>query len=90
MAHTESTALADVSALRDQLDLVDAEIRALVERRRDLSREVQRTRMLTGGTRTDFTREMRVISPYTESFGRQGTAIAMALLEICRGASASR
>ncbi|MFE3515074.1 chorismate mutase [Streptomyces sp. NPDC059166] len=88
MAHTEAAALADVSTLRDRIDLVDTEIRALMERRRELSREIQRTRMAEGGTRTDFTREMRVISPYSESYGRQGTAVAMALLEICRGESA--
>ncbi|WP_217208210.1 chorismate mutase [Streptomyces sp. AC550_RSS872] len=87
MAAKESTTLADVSALRAELDLVDAEIRALMERRRDLSGEVQRSRMLSGGTRTDLTREMRVISPYADQFGRPGTAVAMALLEICRGAS---
>ncbi|OUD00376.1 chorismate mutase [Streptomyces swartbergensis] len=88
MSQTESTALADVSALRADLDLVDAEIRALVGRRRELSREIQRIRQASGGTRTDLTREMRVISPYTEAYGRQGTAIAMALLEICRGTGA--
>ncbi len=89
MSQTESTALADVSALRADLDLVDAEIRALVGRRRELSREIQRIRQASGGTRTDLTREMRVISPYTEAYGRQGTAIAMALLEICRGTGAA-
>ncbi|MFD5163214.1 chorismate mutase [Streptomyces hawaiiensis] len=88
MPQTESTALADVSALRADLDLVDAEIRALVGRRRELSREIQRIRQAAGGTHTDLTREMRVISPYTEAYGRQGTAIAMALLEICRGTGA--
>jgi chorismate mutase len=89
VSHTESTALADVSALRADLDLLDAEIRALVGRRRELSREIQRIRQASGGTRTDLTREMRVISPYTEAYGRQGTAIAMALLEICRGPRAA-
>ncbi|MFJ1736827.1 chorismate mutase [Streptomyces sp. NPDC088254] len=89
MPQTRSTALADVSALRADLDVVDAEIRALVERRRELSREIQRIRQAAGGTRTDLTREMRVISPYTEAYGRQGTAIAMALLEICRGTGAT-
>ncbi|MFJ9743406.1 chorismate mutase [Streptomyces sp. NPDC101166] len=89
MPQTRSTALADVSALRTDIDLLDAEIRALVERRRELSREIQRIRQAAGGTRTDLTREMRVISPYTEAHGRQGTAIAMALLEICRGTGAT-
>lgn len=89
MQRTESTAPADVSALRADLDVVDAEIRALVERRRELSREIQRIRQSAGGTRTDLAREMSVISPYAEVYGRQGTAIAMALLEICRGTGAA-
>ncbi|MFE7096473.1 chorismate mutase [Streptomyces erythrochromogenes] len=87
MAHAEPAALADVAALRADLNVVDAEIRALLERRRTLSGEVQRARLSCGGTRTDFAREMHVIAPYTEAYGRQGTAIAMAVLEICRGAS---
>ncbi|MFI9118407.1 chorismate mutase [Streptomyces bikiniensis] len=82
---TEPTAAAEVTALRARLDVVDAEVRALVARRLELSREIQRVRQSAGGARTDLTREMRVISPYTEAYGRQGTAIAMALLEICRG-----
>src|SRR5690606_26030172 len=85
MQQTESTAPADVSALRADLDVVDAEIRALVERRRELSREIQRIRQSAGGTRTDLARVISVISPYAEAYGRQGTANAMALLEICRG-----
>ncbi|CAL9434062.1 chorismate mutase [Streptomyces sp. enrichment culture] len=89
MPQTESTALADMSALRADLDRVDAEIRALVGRRRELSRAIQSIRLTSGGTRTDLAREMRVISPYTEAYGRQGTAIAMALLEICRGTGAA-
>ncbi|WP_405449351.1 chorismate mutase [Streptomyces erythrochromogenes] len=87
MAHAEPAVLADVASLRADLNVVDAEIRALLERRRALSREVQRTRLASGGTRTDLSREMHVIAPYTEAYGRQGTAIAMAVLEICRGAS---
>ncbi|MET9348814.1 chorismate mutase [Streptomyces termitum] len=84
---TEPTAAERVTDLRARLDLVDAEIRALAGRRLELSREIQRVRQAAGGTRTDLAREMRVISPYTEAYGRQGTAIAMALLEICRGTS---
>ncbi|MFH8972843.1 chorismate mutase [Streptomyces sp. NPDC017890] len=78
-----------VDELRADLDRVDAEIRALFERRRELSQAVQRTRIAGGGPRTDLTREMRVISPYADAYGRQGTAIAMALLEICRGTSSA-
>ncbi|GHA72356.1 chorismate mutase [Streptomyces termitum] len=84
---TEPTTAERVTDLRARLDLVDAEIRTLAGRRLELSREIQRVRQAAGGTRTDLAREMRVISPYTEAYGRQGTAIAMALLEICRGTS---
>ncbi|MFJ1593070.1 chorismate mutase [Kitasatospora albolonga] len=75
----------DVTVLRADIDLVDAEIRALVARRGELSRAIQRARIAGGGRRTDLARETRVITPYTQSFGRPGTAIALALLEICRG-----
>ncbi|WP_433342179.1 chorismate mutase [Streptomyces sp. CA-253872] len=81
----ETTAMV-IAGLREHIDHVDAEIRALIARRRSLSRQVQRARIAGGGRRTDFSREMRVTSPYTEAFGRQGTTIALALLEIGRGA----
>jgi chorismate mutase len=86
LAQQEATA-SSVSELRSGIDQVDAEIRALFERRRDLSHAVQRARMAEGGSRTDTGREMEVIKGYADGFGRQGTAISLALLEICRGAS---
>ncbi|MFE2290358.1 chorismate mutase [Streptomyces sp. NPDC059452] len=81
----EETVTSDVAVLRSDIDLVDAELRALVARRGELSRAIQRARIAEGGRRTDLARETRVIAPYTEAFGRPGTAIALALLELCRG-----
>ncbi|MCX4819033.1 chorismate mutase [Streptomyces sp. NBC_01142] len=78
-----------VGELRSGIDQVDAEIRALFERRRELSHAVQRARMAEGGSRTDTGREMKVIKGYADGFGRQGTTISLALLEICRGVSPS-
>ena len=43
--------------------------------------------MAEGGSRTDTGREMQIIKSYADGFGRQGTAISLALLEICRGSS---
>ncbi|MEV6399604.1 chorismate mutase [Streptomyces sp. NPDC051907] len=82
-------AAATVEDLRLDIDGVDAQIRALFERRRELSHAVQRARMAEGGSRTDTGREMKVIKGYADGFGRQGTAISLALLELCRGASPS-
>ncbi|MFI1398421.1 chorismate mutase [Streptomyces sp. NPDC020681] len=76
-----------VTELRSGIDQLDAQIRALFERRRELSHAVQRARMTEGGSRTDTGREMQVIKGYADDFGRQGTAISLALLEICRGVS---
>ena len=80
---------ANVSELRSGIDRIDAEIRALFERRRELSHAVQRARMAEGGSRTDTGREMQIIKSYADGFGRQGTAISLALLEICRGSSSA-
>ncbi|MQY15220.1 Intracellular chorismate mutase [Streptomyces sp. RB5] len=84
----EEEAVSDVTTLRAGIDLIDVEIRALIERRRELSAGVQRARLAAGGTRTDLSREGRIISSYADAYGRQGTAIAMALLETCRGTAA--
>ncbi|WP_331447475.1 chorismate mutase [Streptomyces xanthochromogenes] len=82
-AVTEAT----ITTLRSSIDVLDAEILTLLDRRRELSEGVQRARMSTGGRRTEFNRENVIIKRYADRFGRPGAAIAMTVLEICRGST---
>ncbi|WP_078966802.1 chorismate mutase [Streptomyces sp. WM6378] len=81
----KATTEAAIADLRSSIDVLDAEILALLERRRELSEAVQEVRIAAGGRRTEFSRENVIIKRYADRFGRPGGAIAMKLLEICRG-----
>ena len=70
---------------RDRIDAVDAQIVELIQRRIEVSRQIQAARLADGGRRVDLRRETEIISRYTVGLGRPGTTIAMALLELGRG-----
>lgn len=70
---------------RERIDALDAQIAALVQRRIDVSRQIQAARIADGGRRVDLRRETEIIARYSATLGRPGTAIAMALLELGRG-----
>ncbi|MFE3183153.1 chorismate mutase [Streptomyces violascens] len=81
----KATTEAAIAELRSSIDVLDAEILGLLERRRELSEAVQKVRIAAGGRRTEFSRENVIIKRYADRFGRSGGAIAMKILEICRG-----
>jgi chorismate mutase len=70
---------------RERIDEVDAQIVELVQRRIEISRQIQAARLADGGRRVDLRRETEIIGRYTAGLGRPGTSIAMSLLELCRG-----
>jgi chorismate mutase len=70
---------------RERIDAVDAQIVELVQRRIEISRQIQAARLADGGRRVDLRRETEIIGRYTSGLGRPGTSIAMSLLELCRG-----
>jgi len=74
----------DVDDLRREIDRLDAEILAAVKRRTEVSQEIGRARMASGGTRLVHSREMKVIERYSE-LGPDGKDLAMLLLRLGRG-----
>jgi chorismate mutase len=74
----------DIDALRKEIDRLDAEILAAVKRRAEVSREIGKARMASGGTRLVHSREMQVIGRYSE-LGPEGKDLAMLLLRLGRG-----
>ncbi|RVW01279.1 chorismate mutase [Rhodococcus xishaensis] len=74
----------DIEQLRDEIDRLDAEILAAIQRRTELSRQIGEVRMLGGGPRLVHTREMRVLSRF-DDLGPEGHTLALLLLRLGRG-----
>jgi len=81
---TETAMDNDIDSLRQEIDRLDAEILAAVSRRTEVSQEIGRARMASGGTRLVHSREMKVIERYSE-LGPEGKDLAMLLLRMGRG-----
>ena len=75
---------ADIDELRQEIDRLDAEILAAVERRTEVSKTIGKARMASGGTRLVHSREMAVIERYSQ-LGPEGKDLAMLLLRMGRG-----
>ena len=80
----ETEQLIDIDELRKEIDRLDAEILAAVKRRAEVSRQIGKARMASGGTRLVHSREMQVIERYSE-LGPEGKDLAMLLLRLGRG-----
>jgi chorismate mutase len=80
----ETEQLTDIDDLRQEIDRLDAEILGAVKRRAEVSKEIGKARMASGGTRLVHSREMKVIERYSE-LGPEGKELAMLLLRLGRG-----
>ncbi|MCV7137319.1 chorismate mutase [Mycobacterium hodleri] len=74
----------NIDELRLEIDRLDAEILAAVQRRAEVSQTIGKARMASGGTRLVHSREMKVIERYS-SLGPEGKDLAMILLRLGRG-----
>lgn len=83
--NTTLTGVASVDEGRTRLDAIDAELRALVLARREISQQVQRLRREAGGSRIEHSRENQIVNAYGDALGRAGVGLALSVLEICRG-----
>ncbi|MGW4563655.1 chorismate mutase [Streptomyces sp. NPDC004561] len=82
---TTTTPEAAIADARERIDALDDRIIGLVQERMAVSAVVQQTRIASGGRRVSLSREMEILGRYREALGRPGTALAMTLLELCRG-----
>ncbi|MGW0819765.1 chorismate mutase [Streptomyces sp. NPDC002845] len=83
-ARTEEAA-GVISDARERIDVLDDRIIGLVQERMAVSAVIQEARIASGGRRVNLSREMEVLGHYREALGKPGTALAMTLLELCRG-----
>ena len=77
--------IADIASGRARLDAIDEQIRELVRARQRVSKQVQQLRRAAGGPRIEHSRENEILTRYSSALGRPGVALAMAVLELCRG-----
>ncbi|WP_037860925.1 chorismate mutase [Streptomyces sp. NRRL S-340] len=74
-----------VTDARERIDALDDRIMGLVQERMAVSAVVQEARIGSGGRRVNLSREMEILGRYRDALGKPGTALAMTLLELCRG-----
>ncbi|MFK0114811.1 chorismate mutase [Streptomyces sp. NPDC090994] len=74
-----------ITGARERIDALDDRIIGLIQERMAVSAVIQDARIASGGRRVNLSREMDVLSHYREALGKPGTALAMTLLELCRG-----
>lgn len=74
-----------VAALRARIDDLDRNLLQQVQERGELSRRIQAARVAAGGVRIELSREREVLDTYARVLGREGTALATAVLRNCRG-----
>ncbi|MFE2264157.1 chorismate mutase [Streptomyces griseosporeus] len=83
-AHTAEAA-GVITGARERIDALDDRIIGLIQERMAVSAVIQEARIASGGRRVNLSREMEVLGHYREALGKPGTALAMTLLELCRG-----
>lgn len=74
-----------ITGARERVDTLDDRIIGLIQERMAVSAVIQEARITSGGRRVNLSREMEVLGHYSKALGRPGTALAMTLLELCRG-----
>ncbi|MEV5270068.1 chorismate mutase [Streptomyces werraensis] len=74
-----------ISDARERIDALDDRIIGLVQERMAVSAVIQKERIASGGRRVNLSREMEILATYRNALDKPGTALAMTLLELCRG-----
>ncbi|HET9381739.1 MAG TPA: chorismate mutase [Streptomyces sp.] len=74
-----------ITGARERIDALDDRIIGLVQERMAVSAVIQEARITSGGRRVNLSRETEILGHYRDALGRPGTALAMTLLELCRG-----
>ncbi|WP_454337939.1 chorismate mutase [Streptomyces glaucescens] len=74
-----------ISGARERIDALDDRIIGLIQERMAVSAVIQEARITSGGRRVNLSREMEILDRFRRELGKPGTALAMTLLELCRG-----
>ena len=81
----ETLAADEIRAMRERIDEIDQAIIDLWLERANLSQQVGKTRMASGGTRLVLSREREIVERFREALGADGTQVALMILRAGRG-----
>ena len=81
----ETLAADEIRAMRERIDEIDQAIIDLWLERANLSQQVGRTRMASGGTRLVLSREREIVERFREALGADSTQVALMILRAGRG-----
>ena len=81
----QQTAAAEIVALRERIDEIDANLIALWRERAAISQRVGATRVASGGTRLVLSREREILDRFRNELGSDGTQLALLILRAGRG-----
>jgi chorismate mutase len=84
-AAEQDLATARITALRERLDEIDTKLIELWQERAQISQEVGRTRVASGGTRLVLNRENEILDRYRAALGADGVQLALLILRAGRG-----
>lgn len=73
-----------IDQMRAEIDVIDAELVRLIQRRTALSRAIGVARASEGGTRIVYSREMKILDRFS-ALGPAGSELGMLLLSLGRG-----
>ena len=74
-----------ISGLRKRIDEIDDALIDLWLERADISAEVGRVRIASGGTRLVLSREREIVDRFREALGADGVQLALLILRAGRG-----
>lgn len=73
-----------IDEMRAEIDEIDSQLLALIQRRSEISHAIGAARASEGGTRIVYSREMKVLDRFA-ALGPAGTELGMLLLSLGRG-----
>jgi chorismate mutase len=82
---SDPTAASDISGMRSRIDEIDSQMIRLWRERAEISAEVGRIRMASGGTRLVLAREREIIEEFRQALGADGVQLALLILRAGRG-----
>lgn len=82
---TAPQAASEISAMRERIDEIDAQLIELWLERAAISQQVGKTRVASGGTRLVLSREREIMDRFRAQLGPDGTQLALLILRAGRG-----
>jgi chorismate mutase len=78
-------AASEIAAMRQRIDEIDALLIELWRERAEISQQVGKTRVASGGTRLVLSREREIMDRFRAQLGPDGTQLALLILRAGRG-----